>query len=63
MPSCTYLEGEYGQNDICIGVPAVMSRGGVEEGADAEPDGRREGALFERAVRKTNNILHEIKAL
>lgn len=31
VPSCTYLEGEYGQNDICIGVPAVIGRGGVEK--------------------------------
>lgn len=26
-----YLEGEYGQNDIYIGVPAVVNRGGIRE--------------------------------
>ena len=24
IPSCTYLEGEYGESDLCIGVPAVI---------------------------------------
>lgn len=26
----TYLEGEYGQSDICIGVPVVLGKNGVE---------------------------------
>ena len=65
VPSCTYLEGEYGQNDICIGVPAVIGRGGVEKVLTLNLTAD-EKALFEKsaeAVRKTNNILHEIKAL
>ena len=31
VPCCCYLEGEYGQNDICIGVPAVIGRKGIEK--------------------------------
>src|SRR5690606_2570019 len=31
IPSCTYLEGEYGQSDICIGVPVVIGKNGVEK--------------------------------
>ncbi|MGL5788155.1 MAG: malate dehydrogenase, partial [Bacteroidales bacterium] len=31
ITSCVLLEGEYGQNDICIGVPAVIGRNGVEK--------------------------------
>lgn len=31
IPSCCYLSGEYGLNDICIGVPAKLGRRGVEE--------------------------------
>jgi len=31
IPSCCYLSGEYGLNDICIGVPAKLGRKGVEE--------------------------------
>ncbi|OYQ45933.1 malate dehydrogenase [Flavobacterium aurantiibacter] len=32
MIACSvYLEGEYGQNDICIGVPCIIGRNGLEE--------------------------------
>ena len=31
IPSCVALEGEYGQNDICIGVPTIIGRNGVEK--------------------------------
>lgn len=30
IPVSTYLEGQYGASDICIGVPAVIGAGGVE---------------------------------
>lgn len=30
IPCCVYLEGEYGQQDVCVGVPAVLGAGGVE---------------------------------
>ncbi|MDR3706354.1 MAG: malate dehydrogenase [Paludibacteraceae bacterium] len=63
IPSCTYLEGEYGQKDICIGVPAVIGKGGVEKilSFDLNAD---EKALFEKsaaAVRNMNNVLGEMK--
>ena len=28
MPCCVYLDGEYGQKDICIGVPVIIGRNG-----------------------------------
>lgn len=59
IPSCVYLNGEYGQKDICIGVPAVIGRNGVEKIVDFKLNGE-EKALFEKsanAVRTTNNIL------
>ena len=32
MIACSvYLEGEYGQSDICIGVPCIIGKNGVEE--------------------------------
>ena len=30
IPCCVSLEGEYGQNDICIGVPVLIGKNGVE---------------------------------
>lgn len=31
LPLSTYLNGEYGVKDICIGVPAILGRNGVEK--------------------------------
>jgi malate dehydrogenase len=65
IPSCVYLEGEYGQNDICIGAPAIIGRNGVEAILDLQLNDE-EQALFAKsadAVRKTNEVLREIAAL
>ncbi|MFN8533977.1 MAG: malate dehydrogenase [Dehalococcoidia bacterium] len=31
MPCCVLLEGEYGINDLCVGVPVKLGKDGVEE--------------------------------
>ena len=65
IPCCVYLEGEYNQNDICIGVPVVIGKNGVEEILDYKLNDE-EKALFEKsaaAVRGTNDVLKEINAL
>ncbi|GHU63089.1 malate dehydrogenase [Bacteroidia bacterium] len=65
IPCCAYLEGEYGQSDICIGVPAIIGKNGVEKIVDFKLN-TEEKALFEKsanAVRTTNNVLKEINAL
>ena len=31
IPLSTYLDGEYGVKDVCIGVPAVLGRNGIEK--------------------------------
>jgi malate dehydrogenase len=31
LPCCVYLEGEYGLQDICFGVPVKLGSGGVEQ--------------------------------
>ena len=31
IPCSVYLEGQYGQDDICIGVPCIIGKNGVEE--------------------------------
>jgi len=65
IPCCVSLEGEYGQNDICIGVPVVLGRKGWEKIIDLKLTDE-EKAKFEAsaiAVRKTNSVLNEIKAI
>ncbi|MGL5562877.1 MAG: malate dehydrogenase [Tannerellaceae bacterium] len=65
LACCVSLEGEYGQNDICIGVPVVIGRTGWEKVIDFELN-EEETALFEKsaaAVRATNEVLKEINVL
>lgn len=60
MISCSaYLEGEYGQSDICIGVPCILGKNGIEKVVEFELNDD-EKALFAKsaeAVRKTNGAL------
>ena len=65
IPSCVMLDGEYGQKDICIGVPAVIGRNGVEKILEI-PISASEKALFDKsadAVRATNAVLKDLKVL
>ena len=65
IPCSVYLEGEYGQNDICIGVPVVLGKKGVEKIVKIDLT-KEEQAKFEAsadAVRKVNAALYEIGAL
>ena len=63
MIACSvFVEGEYGQNDICIGVPCIIGKNGVEEIVDIQlNDGEKE--LFAKsatAVRAMNDALKSI---
>lgn len=65
IPCCVSLEGEYGQNDICIGVPVVLGKNGWEKIIDLKLNAE-EKEKFEAsavAVHKTNNVLKEINAI
>lgn len=65
IPSCVSLEGEYGQKDICIGVPAIIGRNGAEKivGIELSADEKAKFEASASAVRKTNDVLKEINAL
>lgn len=59
VPCSVYLEGEYGESNICIGVPVVLGRTGWEKVIDFKLNDE-ETALFKasaEAVRKTNSAL------
>ena len=65
IPCSAYLEGEYGYNDITIGVPCIIGKDGIEKIVEL-PLNEEEKALFaasEAAVAKTTGILKEINAL
>lgn len=64
MPCCVYLEGEYGQNDICLGVPVIIGKNGWEEIIDYKLT-ESEQAAFNKsaeAVRSMNSILGSTNA-
>lgn len=59
VPCCVSLEGEYGQNDICLGVPVVIGRNGWEKIVDYKLN-EEEQAAFNKsadAVRNMNSVL------
>lgn len=65
IPCSVYLEGEYGESDICIGVPVILGKNGCEKIVDFQLNDE-EKALFAKsaaAVHKTNSVLKEINAL
>jgi len=65
IPCSVLLEGEYGQNDICIGVPCLIGKNGVEEILDYKLNDE-EQELFNKSaesVRATNIVLKEINAI
>ncbi|WP_350287701.1 malate dehydrogenase [uncultured Croceitalea sp.] len=58
-PCSTFLEGEYGLNDICIGVPVVLGKNGIEKVVEIELSEAEKAKLKESAegVTKTNGLL------
>lgn len=62
IPCSVYLEGEYNQEDICIGVPCVIGRNGWESIVDVHLN-EEEQATFDKsaaAVRAMNAALDSI---
>jgi len=61
--SCSVsVEGEYGQNDICLGVPVVIGKNGWEKIVDYKLN-EQEQATFNKsadAVRNMNNVLQTL---
>ena len=59
IPCCVYLDGEYGEKDLCIGVPVVLGAKGIEKIVDLKLDGDEKAAFAESvaAARHTNSLL------
>lgn len=65
FPCCVSLEGEYGQKDICLGVPVVIGKGGWEKIVDYKLNAE-EMAAFNKsadAVRNMNSVLKDMNIL
>lgn len=46
---CTYLNGEYGLKDICLGLPCILGRQGVEKIIELELNQEEKAALLKSA--------------
>lgn len=59
FPCSTLLEGEYDLKDICIGVPVILGKNGIEEIVKMELNDAEKSKMQESAegVRKTNGLL------
>lgn len=59
FPCSTLLDGEYGLKDICIGVPVIIGKNGIENIVEVELNDAELAKLQEsaEAVRKTNGLL------
>jgi malate dehydrogenase len=59
IPCSLMLEGEYGQNDICLGVPAIIGKNGVESivNVTLTADEQLKFAEAANAVREVNGDL------
>lgn len=59
IPCCVALDGEYGQKDICLGVPVVVGRNGWEKIVDYKLNDEEQAAFNKSAdaVRNMNSVL------
>ena len=56
IPCSVYCEGEYGESDICIGVPVILGKNGIEKIVELEltADEKAKFAESAKATRGTN---------
>jgi malate dehydrogenase len=62
FPCSTMLDGEYGLNDICIGVPVILGKNGIEKIVEVDLSESELSNLkaSAEAVTKTNNLLTDL---
>jgi malate dehydrogenase len=62
MPVCAWVSGQYGINDVYLGVPAKLGKNGVEEVVVMDLTGEEVAALAEAAaaVKEKVDELHQL---
>jgi L-lactate dehydrogenase len=58
----TYLEGEYGLNDVCLGIPCVVGQGGVKRIVQTELYPEEQSALEHSAQTLKDGIASLLQA-
>src|SRR3954469_13089141 len=62
LPVAAHLSGQYGQNDLYVGVPAVIGAGGVERVIEFTLDAN-ETAMFAKSVDSVKGLLDACRAI
>jgi malate dehydrogenase len=62
IPSCVYLEGEYGLKDICFGVPTVLGANGIEKIIELKLNDE-EKAMMKKSAESVAKTIAEMKAI
>jgi malate dehydrogenase len=62
LPAATYLRGEYGQNDLYVGVPVVIGAGGVERVIQFELNDD-EQAMLAKSVASVQGLIEACKQI
>jgi malate dehydrogenase len=65
FPCCVALDGEYGQKDICLGVPVIIGKNGWESIVDYKLNADEQAAFNKSAdaVRSMNAVLSDMKTV
>jgi malate dehydrogenase len=63
MIACSvFLEGEYGQSDICIGVPCIIGKNGIEQILDIQLNDN-EKEKFAKSADAVRNMNADLKSV
>ena len=62
FPCSVLLEGEYGQKDVCVGVPVIIGKNGIEKIVEVKLDEAEKAKFAEstEAVREVNKALASV---
>ncbi len=63
LPACVYLQGEFGINGLCVGVPAKLGAGGMEQVVEIRLTDDEKAALSHSAasVQELVDVMHKAK--
>lgn len=62
LPAAAYLQGQYGQNDLYVGVPVVIGAGGVERVIEFSLNGE-EQAMLAKSVESVKGLIEACKQI
>ena len=62
LPCAAHLTGQYGVDDLYVGVPAVIGAGGIEQVVEIELNGEAKGNL-QTSIDAVRELLHACKTL